>query len=169
MQFRDLRFEDVAKLLDFELANRAWFEKTVEARKEAFYTAEGVEAHIRECLDGYERGTLHPLVLTGADGSIAGRANLRFIDPVQGSCEIGYRIAERHCGQGWASASVRHMQQLAYAHWRLLRVEAYASVENPASARVLEKNGFVRQELVRQRSLVQGRHLDSYRYRHIPA
>ena len=166
MQFRDLRLEDAAALLDFELANRTWFERTVEARKEAFYTLEGVQAHVTECLDGYVRGTLHPLVMVDADGSIAGRANLRFIDQAQGSCEIGYRIAKQHCGQGWASASVRHMQQLAYETWRLALVQAYASVEKPASASVLEKNGFVRQELVRERSIVQGRPLDSYRYHH---
>ncbi len=169
MQFRDLQIEDVAKLLAFELANRAWFEKTVEGRHEAFYTTEGVAAHIRECLDGYACGILHPLVILDADGDIAGRANLRFIDPAAGCCEIGYRIAEPHCGKGWASASVRYMQQLAYGTWRLAFLQAYASIENPASARVLEKNGFVRQELVRERSLVQGRRLDSYRYRHVPA
>ena len=166
MLFRDLRLEDAAGLLEFELFNRAWFERTVEGRKEEFYTAEGIGAHIKECLDAYAGGTMHPCVMVDAQGDITGRLNLRFIDAVQGSGEIGYRIAERHCGLGWASASVRHMQQLAYGTWRLSSLIAYASVENPASARVLEKNGFVRQELIRDRSVVRQRKLDAYRYRH---
>ncbi|HEX8955991.1 MAG TPA: GNAT family N-acetyltransferase [Burkholderiaceae bacterium] len=161
-----MRLEDAAGLLEFELANRDWFEKTVEARKEEFYTIAGAIAHVRECLDAYAGGTMHPCVMVDAEGNIAGRLNLRFIDAVQGCGEIGYRIAEPHCGLGWASASVRHMQQLAYGTWHLSSLVAYASVENHASARVLEKNGFVRQELIRDRSFVQRRKLDAYRYRH---
>jgi ribosomal-protein-alanine N-acetyltransferase len=166
VQFRDLQLDDAAGLLEFELANRAWFEKTVEARKEDFYSLEGITAHILECLDGYAGGTMHPCVMVDPEGRIAGRFNLRFIDQVKGSGEIGYRIAELHCSEGWASAAVRYMQQLAYGRWKLTRLDAYASVENPASARVLEKNGFVRQELVSERSSVQQRKLDAYRYRH---
>ena len=169
MQFRDLLPDDGAKLLEFESANRGWFEKTVEARKEEFYSLKGIEAHIAECLAGYAGGTLHPLVMTDAAGEITGRANLRFIDAVKGNCEIGYRIAELHCGHGWASASVRHMQQLAYGTWGLSHIVAYASVENLASARVLEKNSFVREELIKERSTVHQRKIDAYRYIHTAA
>jgi ribosomal-protein-alanine N-acetyltransferase len=107
--------------------------------------------------------------MADAEGRIAGRLNLRFIDPVQGSGEIGYRIGELHCGKGWASASVRHMQQLAYGKWALTSLVAYVNVENPASVRVLEKNGFVRQEFVPERSFVQQRKIDGYRYLHTSA
>lgn len=169
MQFRDLLVEDAANLLAFELANKAWFEKTVEERKDRFYSMDGIAEHIKECLDAYAAGTMHPCVMVDAQGQIAGRLNLRFIDTVKGSGEIGYRIAELHCGKGWASESVRHMQQLAYGRWKLTQLNAYANVENPASERVLEKCGFVRQELVRERSFVQQRKIDAHRYSHTAA
>jgi len=169
MQIRDLEAADAADLLEFELANRAWFERTVEARKETFYTLEGVQEHIRECLEAHAGGAMHPLVMLAEDGRIGGRANIRYIDQAKGCGEIGYRIAERHCGKGWASASVRHMQQLAYSIWRLQALHAYASIENPASAHILEKHGFIRQELIRERSRVQQRLLDAYRFRHVIA
>ena len=78
MKIRTLQADDVARLLAFELANRAWFEQHVEARSPAFYSAAGVSAHISDYLDSYQAGIMHPCVLTSDDGAaIIGRANLR--------------------------------------------------------------------------------------------
>jgi ribosomal-protein-alanine N-acetyltransferase len=168
MQFRTLLPSDAANLLDFELANRAWFERTILPRAASIYTPDGIVAHIEHCLEEYERGVYHPSLLVDSHGRIGGRLNLKDIDRTQGTSEIGYRIAQDLSGKGWASSAVGFLQQLAYGQWALRSLSAYVTVENPASARVLEKNGFVRLELVPQRSLVQGRLLDNYRYGHSP-
>lgn len=169
MSYRPLQAADVADLLRFELANRAWFERIIPAREESMYTEAGIEAHIQSCLNELQLGTMYPGVVLDADGRIAGRVNLRFINHTAGSGEVGYRIAEDHCGKGLASGSVRWLQEAAYGPLGLSRLEAYASVENPVSARVLEKSGFVRRELIAQRSKIGERWLDAYRYEHIPA
>jgi RimJ/RimL family protein N-acetyltransferase len=57
--------------------------------------------------------------------------------------EVGYWIGKPFRGRGFASEAVR----LVLEHLRSLRgltVRAHAFVENPASARVLQKNGFTR-------------------------
>jgi len=168
MKFRTLTIDDAPALLEFELANRAWFEQTVLKREEPVYTPKGIVTHVLGCLADFERGTMHPNVMLDVDGRIAGRANLKDIDHADRSAEVGYRIAREYGGQGCATAALRFLQQLAYEQWKLRGLQAYVTVDNPASARVLEKCGFLRHEFLPQRSLVQDRLLDGYRYAHVP-
>ena len=44
--FHLLTHEDAVELLQFERAERAWFEQHIEARPECFYTPQGVAKHI---------------------------------------------------------------------------------------------------------------------------
>jgi 8-oxo-dGTP diphosphatase len=55
--------------------------------------------------------------------------------------EIGYWIAKAHWGQGYASDAARRLVALAFDTFGLARVRAASHVDNPASARVLEKAG----------------------------
>lgn len=139
---RTLRLEDAAPLLAFELANRAWFERHIEARAAQFYSPDGVRAHIQQFLDAYGNATWHPCVIVGQDGMIIGRANLKDIAQGAGSAEVGYRIAEQHAGRGLATAAVRHLVDLARSEWRLQSLVAYVKSHNIASARALERCGF---------------------------
>jgi RimJ/RimL family protein N-acetyltransferase len=55
--------------------------------------------------------------------------------------ELGYALGRAYWGRGYAPEAVRAMLD----HARLLglrRLDAYSFVDNPASARVLEKAGF---------------------------
>jgi RimJ/RimL family protein N-acetyltransferase len=62
--------------------------------------------------------------------------------PAQGEVEIGYGVAESRRGRGHATRAVEAMVAEA-AVARVHVVFAETSVANPASGRVLEKNGFV--------------------------
>jgi ribosomal-protein-alanine N-acetyltransferase len=142
---RTLRHDDVHALLQFERANRAWFETYIEPRGDAFYSEQGVRAHIDEFLAAFAAGTRHPCVIVGAGGAIVGRVNLKDIDKPAGSAEVGYRIAASHAGQGLATDGVRHLVALARTVWQLDYLQAYVLPKNLASARVLEKCLFVRE------------------------
>jgi len=161
---RAITLEDAGPLLAFELANRAWFERSVQAREAAFYTAEGIVEHIRQYLHALRRREMFPGLLFDAEGVLVGRANLRNIDIVRKQGEIGYRIGEAHCGRGYASESVRLLKGVARDAWRLKLLEAFVTTENLASQRVMEKSGFTRGEKRAEQALVDGRLLDSYRY-----
>jgi len=63
--------------------------------------------------------------------------------PENGRIEIGYGVAESRRGRGHATRAVAAMLQAAEADPNVQVVVAETSVSNPASARVLEKNGFV--------------------------
>lgn len=57
--------------------------------------------------------------------------------------ELGYWLAKPYRGKGIASASLRAFVRHAFENLRVTRLQARALDINLASARVLEKNGFV--------------------------
>ncbi len=61
---------------------------------------------------------------------------------VDGTAEVGYRVAEQVAGRGVATSTLRTLCRLAAANG-LRTLRAKASTENVASQRVLEKAGFV--------------------------
>jgi len=148
MKIRTLQADDVERLLAFELANRTWFEQHVEARDPRFYSPAGVAAHIADYLDGYNAGAIHPCVLTSDDGAvITGRTNLRGIDRVAGTAEVGYRIARSEVRRGLGSLAMTHLMALARTQYGLRVLSAWISPQNHGSLRIAEKYGFTRDAL----------------------
>ncbi|PRC94754.1 GNAT family N-acetyltransferase [Solimicrobium silvestre] len=143
IKIRTLELSDAENLLSFEFENRAWFEQHIAPRPDSWFSKEGVLAHIRSYLKAQQQGTFHAcVVLDETEQKIIARANLRDIDQDAGTAEIGYRIAQALTGKGLASAATKHLMKLAYSEWQLKQLSGFVSLANPASARVLEKNGF---------------------------
>ena len=69
-------------------------------------------------------------------------ANLKEIDCRLQKAEVGYRIAERYTGKGIASNCLRELIFEARARFGLQSLYANVLDNNPASKRVLEKQGF---------------------------
>lgn len=153
---RTLQSTDAEALLTFELNNREWFERHIDARDAAFYSVQGVTEHITAYLSDYAAGLWHPFVIEDAGGKIVGRANLKDIDTSQRSAEVGYRIAESACGQGLATRAVRHLVQEARLRWNLKQLVANVYAENIGSAKVLKRCGF----LIEQTSGQEGTNLE---------
>jgi ribosomal-protein-alanine N-acetyltransferase len=161
---RALRQDDCARLLEFESAQRAWFERNIEARDEDFYCMAGVAAHIDGFLAAQARGERLPCVGLDENGRIVARGNLKDIDRAAGTAEIGYRVGENATGKGIASAMLRHLVALARTELGLSALTAVITVKNAASARVLEKGGFVRRAGRTNVAIVQGRWVDGFEY-----
>lgn len=143
MQIRTLRLNDAPALLEFELANRNWFESQIDARAPDFYNLDGVGAHIQDYLARHAAGTMHPCVAVDEEGEIVGRCNLKEIDRSARRAEVGYRIASYACGRGLAGAALSHLMELAYGQWQLTGLDAHVTIANAASARVLQRAGFI--------------------------
>ncbi|MGW3747323.1 GNAT family N-acetyltransferase [Streptomyces sp. NPDC005146] len=134
-----IRLDHAPALLEFERQNRAYFAASVPDRGEEFFAE--FDARFAQLLEWQAAGTdyLHVLVTEG--GEVMGRVNL--IEAADGSAELGYRIAQKAAGQGLATAAVREVRVLAAAQYGLTRLHAKATMDNPASHKVLERNGFV--------------------------
>lgn len=159
---RTLRPDDAGDLLAFELDNRAWFERHIDARADDFYSLYGVRQHIAQLLQGHAQGHAHPCLIVDRDGTLMGRANLKGIG--QQTAEVGYRIGQQHAGQGLATAALRHLIAVARAQWRLQRLTAHAIDGNAASIRVLERCGFVRGHGVADIAVVDGVVVDGHEF-----
>lgn len=81
----------------------------------------------------------------------------------EGHCdEIGYWLAEPWRGQGVMSEVVRAFSDWLFAtRPALVRLEAIVFAHNPASGRVLEKAGYVREGYLRKLYMKDGQYLDA--------
>jgi len=138
-ELQRLRADHASALLEFELANRAYFAASISDRGDEFYEqfAERHDALLTEQQAGV--GAYH--VLVAEDGSVLGRFNLIF--GVDGLAELGYRVAQHAAGRGLATATVRELCELATAQYGLRKVRAATSLDNAASQKVLTKAGFL--------------------------
>lgn len=83
------------------------------------------------------------------------------------SCEVGYWLGQTFWGRGVGSQVVRALVGEAFARPEITRVFAKVHADNPASMRVLEKNGFEREGLLRKSVLKAGTPIDVVSYARI--
>jgi RimJ/RimL family protein N-acetyltransferase len=94
------------------------------------------------------------LLAIEVDGNVAGGIGIHpLTDVYRKTAEIGYWLAMPHRGRGIATAAVGALVPLAFAQFDIHRIQAGVFSNNPASMRVLEKNGFNR-EAVHQKAVV---------------
>ena len=85
-------------------------------------------------------------------------------DVYRKSANIGYWLGEPFWGRGFATLALKLMTDYAFAHFDLNRLQASVFAWNPASARVLEKNGYKFEARLRQRIYKDGRFADELIY-----
>lgn len=81
--------------------------------------------------------------------------------------EVGYWLAEPYWGRGVGTEVVGALSDFAFALPGVVRVYAPVLAHNTASMRVLEKNGFVREGILRASLLKGGRPVDQVLYARI--
>jgi RimJ/RimL family protein N-acetyltransferase len=80
------------------------------------------------------------------------------------SGQFGYWLAEPYWGRGIMTAAVRATSDHVLVHLDIVRLEAPVFEWNPASMRVLEKCGFIREGLLRRSVLKDGQIIDAVLY-----
>jgi [ribosomal protein S5]-alanine N-acetyltransferase len=78
-------------------------------------------------------------------------------DVFRRSAEIGYWLGHPFWGRGIASEALRAVTDYAFATFDIIRLEAGVFGWNPASARVLEKAGYLLEGRMRQAVVKDGR------------
>jgi RimJ/RimL family protein N-acetyltransferase len=111
-------------------------------------TREDTEAHFLVCDDGDPVGTVG---LTGMTHH-------------WGTGDLGFYVDPDAQGQGYATAGVDLLVNYAFDQRRLEKLSADALATNPASRRVLEKNGFLEEGRFRDHAFVDGGRVDVVRY-----
>jgi ribosomal-protein-alanine N-acetyltransferase len=99
------------------------------------------------------------------EGQCAGGIGLVSLADVHARCaHIGYWLGEPFWGRGIMTAVVRAVSDHALAQRGFLRLEAPVFAWNPASMRVLEKCGYVREGVLRKSVFKDGEVIDSMLY-----
>lgn len=98
------------------------------------------------------------------DDRLIGGVTMYDINPEQGRAEIGYSLGSAHWGQGLAKEALQLVLGHAFGALHLRRVEADIDPRNEASVRLIERLGFVREGVLRERWLVAGDLQDSALY-----
>jgi ribosomal-protein-alanine N-acetyltransferase len=91
-----------------------------------------------------------------SDGAFVGWCSLTRWNPNYRSASIGYCLDDAAWGHGYATEAARALLQWAFDTLDLNRVQAETDTRNAASARVLEKLGFLREGTLREDCVVNG-------------
>jgi len=121
--------------------------------------------YINRCLAGMDSGEIFPWAIAdrGSDRLI-GALTFFSLHSDQLRAEIGYSLSPAFQGRGLATEALRCGLAYAFDELGLLRVEADIDPRNEPSWRLLERVGFQREGLLRQRWRVNGEVCDSAFY-----
>lgn len=104
------------------------------------YTRQDGEGWIGLC----ESGEVESAFAIEVEGEAVGGVGLdRFLDVHRFTCELGYWLGEPYWNRGITTAAARAVTEWGLSSLGIERVHAEVFSWNPASARVLEKAGFL--------------------------
>lgn len=95
-------------------------------------------------------------------GEFIGSAGLHHWNREAHYAEIGCDIAHPYWGHGYGQEAMRRLIEFGWEHMKLNRIEADVVKGNARSMHVLEKLGFKKEGVLRQRLLKGGKYYDVY-------
>ena len=123
------------------------------------------EKRIEEALGHYAADTAYPLaVVRSDDGRVIGNCTLWNFHRQNRRAEVGYALARPYWGHGYMHEAMGAMVDFAFREMQLHRLEADIDPRNAASAKTLERLGFQKEGLLRERWIVGDEVSDSALY-----
>ena len=86
-----------------------------------------------------------------SEQSFCGVIEIRAIEQEHSQAELSFWLAPRVWGQGYMSEALNPVLQFSFEALKLNRLYAHHMVRNPGSGKVLQKNGFLEEGILRQR------------------
>ncbi|WP_404452143.1 GNAT family N-acetyltransferase [Virgibacillus necropolis] len=136
-----LHIKDAEALFEFELENRTFFEEMVPTRGDDYYNFENFRVRHKALLDEQEQGVSRFYLIKNKNGSILGRMNLIDIDETQSLGHVGYRVGQKYIGKGIAKKALKLLLETV-GDTGIEKIKAKTTINNQASQKVLENNGF---------------------------
>ena len=114
------------------------------------------DGHAQRCIvryteDFYAGRAAHFAITLKASGQLIGSIELRDIDREHLQAELSLWVTPPQWGRGYATEAAGSVLPYGFQQLGLNRIYAYHLTRNAASGRVLEKAGFQREGLLRQR------------------
>lgn len=132
---------------------------------EPFETVEDVWDEIKWYQSIYEEGTGIRWGITLKDsGTVIGSCGFLNRRTKHYRAEIGYELSSDYWGKGIASEALEAVVKYGYQHFQLERIEALIEPTNLPSQKLVEKQGFQREGLLRHYEFTRGKFEDLYMY-----
>jgi ribosomal-protein-alanine N-acetyltransferase len=137
--------DDAPALAQLVRLNRDFLAPWEPLRSDDYFTEDAQRIAIQEALREHEQGRNLPLVIVDEEASIIGRITLNgIVRRVFQSCSVGYWVSQSAGGRGVATAALKQVISIAFGELGLHRIQGETVLDNFASQKVLERNGFVR-------------------------
>ena len=118
---------------------------------------------------GRRDGTREAFAALDGAGRFVGIGLAFGIDPAEAEAELGYIVAPEARGRGVGTAILRALTDWAFAETGVQRLRLVVDVENPASLRVAERSGYVREGVLRSVHVKNGRRIDAVLLSRLPS
>jgi ribosomal-protein-alanine N-acetyltransferase len=119
------------------------------------------EAMVADIERLFRAHALYQWAVVEADDRLVGTATLASLDAAQRRAEIGFALVPGRRGRGVMTLATEALLDFAFGTMRLRRIEADVDPDNESSIRLLERLGFRREGLLRERWLVEGEPRDA--------
>jgi RimJ/RimL family protein N-acetyltransferase len=127
----------------------------------------------RRWLDRYEEGrrngTREGFAVVDTDGTMLGLALAPRIEREARTVELGYLVAPKARGRGIATEALRLLTDWAFQELDAERIELKIAAENPASKRVAERCGYLREGVLRSTYFKNGVRQDTEIWSRLPS
>ena len=132
------------ELEDAEMMFRNWSNDDEVSRYMRWPTHKNVEetkATIQNWFDGYKENCRYHWGICLESGEMIGSIGVMVTADYDYKAEIGYSIGRKWWGQGYTGEAAKAVVDYMFRNTDIERIEAYHSVNNPASGKVMEKAG----------------------------
>jgi [ribosomal protein S5]-alanine N-acetyltransferase len=85
-------------------------------------------------------------------------------DRMNNIAEIGYDLWHEYWGLGYMKEALISAIESGFNHMKLNRINAYVALNNVSSMKLLEKIGFVKEGIYRDKHLFRGKYYDHYSF-----
>ena len=113
-------------------------------------SADWSRGYIAEVFDGYKSDRTYQWGIE-FEGKLIGSVSIVHIDDNDQNAALGYCLAREFWSNGYTTEAVKSVIDYMFANTGIERIEAYHSVNNPASGRVMAKAGMRREGFARHK------------------
>ena len=103
-------------------------------------------------------------IILREDGRLIGNCGIRRKPDNDWEADLGYELSPQYWGHGYATEAARAMVDFGFRQLDLQRISSWCIADNVASARVLERLGFVQEGRLRRNEFFKGRWWDTLLY-----
>ncbi len=122
---------------------------------------EDTQKFIAYALQQYKNHALAPWGIEyKKNGKLIGTIDFVSWQPFHHRAEIGYVLSPDYWGQGIMTEAGKRILAFGFEKMDLVRIYARCTVENTASARVMEKLGMSFEGILRKEAFIKGKHYD---------